>query len=108
MIHYSYNPVFPWGVNMKKSFINILLIVAAIGLGVVSWFLLPDVVAVQVGFDGQITNTMPKVLAVAIPLSVSVVGSAMNLAGKEDKKPKGYILSAAGIAIMVLSLLFNR
>ena len=70
---------------MKKNFINIVLVVAAIVLGVISWLLLPDVVAVQVGFDGQITNTMPKILAVAIPLAVSVVGSVMNLTGKEEK-----------------------
>ena len=90
---------------MKKNFINILLVIAAIGLGVISWLLLPDVVAVQVGFDGQITNTMPKVPAVAIPLGVSLVGSVMNLTSQKDKK--GYILSVAGIAVMVLSLLFN-
>ena len=90
---------------MKKNFINILLVIAAIGLGVISWLLLPDVVAVQVGFDGQITNTMPKVPAVAIPLGVSLVGSVMNLTGQKEKK--GYILSVAGIAVMVLSLLFN-
>ncbi|MDY3859059.1 MAG: DUF1648 domain-containing protein [Candidatus Limivicinus sp.] len=90
---------------MKKNSISILLVIAAIGLGVISWLLLPDVVAVQVGFDGQITNTMPKVPAVAIPLGVSLVGSVMNLTGQKDKK--GYILSVAGIAVMVLSLLFN-
>ena len=90
---------------MKKNFINILLVIAAIGLGVISWLLLPDVVAVQVGFDGQITNTLPKIPAVAIPLGVSLVGSVMNLTGQKGKK--GYILSVAGIAVMVLSLLFN-
>ena len=93
---------------MKKNFINIVLVVAAIVLGVISWLLLPDVVAVQVGFDGQITNTMPKILAVAIPLAVSVVGSVMNLTGKEETNIKGYVLSVVGIAIMVVSLLFNR
>ena len=90
---------------MKKNSISILLVIAAIGLGVISWLLLPDVAAVQVGFDGQITNTLPKVPAVAIPLGVSLVGSVMNLTGQKDKK--GYILSVAGIAVMVLSLLFN-
>ena len=93
---------------MKKNLISIILVIVAIGLGVISWLLLPDVVAVQVGLDGQITNTMPKVLAVAIPLGVSVAGSAMNLTGKEEKSKKGYILSVIGIAVMVLSLLFNR
>ena len=90
---------------MKKNSISILLVIAAIGLGVISWLLLPDVVAVQVGFDGQITNTLPKIPAVAIPLGVSLVGSVMNLTGQKEKK--GYILSVAGIAVMVLNLLFN-
>ena len=90
---------------MKKNSISILLVSAAIGLGVISWLLRPDVVAVQVGFDGQITNTLPKIPAVAIPLGVSLVGSVMNLTGQKEKK--GYILSVAGIAVMVLSLLFN-
>ena len=93
---------------MKKNLISILLAAAAIGLGVISWLLLPDVVAVQVGIDGKITNTLPKVLAVAIPFGVSVVGSVMNLISKEETNKKGYILSVAGIAIMVLSLLVNR
>ena len=93
---------------MKKKWISILLVAAAIGLGVISWLLLPDVVAVQVGIDGKISNTLPKVLAVAIPFGVSVVGSVMNLTGKEETNKKGYILSVAGIAIMVLSLLVNR
>ncbi|MDD6468264.1 MAG: DUF1648 domain-containing protein [Erysipelotrichaceae bacterium] len=91
---------------MKKNLISMLFIVVAIGLGVVSWFFLPDVVAVQVGIDGKITNTMPKVLAIAIPLGVSIVGSAMNLTGKETNK-KGYILSVVGIAILIVSLFFN-
>ncbi|MGN1346428.1 MAG: DUF1648 domain-containing protein [Eubacteriales bacterium] len=93
---------------MKKNLINIIFVIAAIGLGVISWLLLPDIVALQVGVDGQITNTMPKVWAVSIPLVVSVVGSVMNLTGKEEKNKKGSILSVVGIAIMALSLLFNR
>ena len=52
---------------MKKNLANIFLIIIAIGLGICSWFLLPDVVTVQVGMDGQVTNTMPKLLAILIP-----------------------------------------
>lgn len=93
---------------MNKKVISIILAAAAVGLGVLSWFLLPDVVAVQVGFDGQVTNTMPKVLAVIIPLGVSIAGSVINLTGKEERSKKGYVLSVIGIAIMALSLLVNR
>lgn len=93
---------------MNKKVISIILAAAAVGLGVLSWFLLPDVVAVQVGFDGQVTNTMPKVLAVIIPLGVSIAGSVINLTGKEERSKKGYVFSVIGIAIMALSLLVNR
>ena len=102
------NTKFVGVVDMKKNLISILFVVAAIGLGIISCFLLPDVVAVQVGVDGQITNTMPKLLAIIIPLGLSVAGSLMNLTGKEEKNIKGYILSVVGIAVMVLSLLVNR
>ena len=95
-------------VSMKTKVISIILIAAAIGLGVVSWFLLPDVVAVQIGLDGQISNTMPKALAVAVPLGISVVGSVMNLTSRDEKNSKGFLLSLVGLALMALSLLVNR
>lgn len=92
---------------MKGKIISILLIVIAMGLAIYSWFMLPAVVAVQVGFDGQVTNTMPKLLAIAIPLGVSVVGSVMNLNMKEEKNLKGIVLAVIGIGGMVLNLVFN-
>ena len=93
---------------MKTKSISIVLIAAAIGLGVFSWFFLPDVVAVQIGLDGQVSNTMPKALAVAVPLGISVAGSVMNLTGGDEKKSKGFLLSLVGLALMALSLLVNR
>lgn len=93
---------------MKTKCISIVLIAAAIGLAVFSWFLLPDVVAVQIGLDGQVSNTMPKALAVAVPLGISVVGSVMNLTSRDEKNSKGFLLSLVGLALMALSLLVNR
>ena len=93
---------------MKTKVISIILIVAAIGLGVVSWFLLPDVVAVQIGLDGQVSNTMPKALAVAVPMGISIAGSVMNLTGGDEKKSKGFLLSLVGLALMAVCLLVNR
>ncbi|MDD5954445.1 MAG: DUF1648 domain-containing protein [Firmicutes bacterium] len=93
---------------MKKNLIPIALLVAAIVLGVICFFLLPDVVAVQIGADGQASNTMPKALAIVIPLLISAAGCIMNLSGKEENRKKGYVLSVLGIALMVLTLFFNR
>ena len=93
---------------MKKIWISVILIAAALALGIISWFLLPDVAAVQIGFDGQVTNTMPKLLAIAIPFGISLIGSIMNLTNKEEKNGKGILLAVIGIAAMILILLFNR
>lgn len=93
---------------MRKIIVSMILIVIAIGLGVCSWFLLPEVVTVQVGLDGRPTNTMPKLLAIAVPVGVSVVGSVMYLTIREKKNTKGFVLAIVGIAILILSLLFNR
>ena len=93
---------------MRRKIVSMILIVIAIGLGVCSWFLLPEVVTVQVGLDGQPTNTMPKLLAIAVPVGVSVVGSVMHLTIREKKNTKGFVLAVVGIAILILSLLFNR
>lgn len=88
---------------MKKNTIQIVFIFLALGLAIVSWFFLPDVVAVQVGLDGQVTNTMPKLFAIMIPLIISIAGSVTMT--KENKK--GMVLSFAGILILIVSLIFN-
>lgn len=88
---------------MKKNTIQIVFILLALGLAIVSWFFLPDVVAVQVGLDGQVTNTMPKLFAIMIPLIISIAGSVTMT--KENKK--GMVLSLIGILILIVSLIFN-
>ena len=93
---------------MNKKWINILLIAAAVALGVYCCLVLPATVAVQVGLDGQATNTMPKLLAVVIPAGLSVAGSVMSLTGRSSKPRAGYVLALVGIAVMILTLFFNR
>lgn len=92
---------------MKNKLINVILIIVAVGLGICSWFLLPEIVAVQIGFDGQISNTLPKLPAILIPLGISVAGAVVNLTGKEKKNTNGYVLLFIGIAVMLLTLFFN-
>ena len=92
---------------MKKNLISIILLAVSVVLSVVLWLVLPDVVAVQIGMSGEVTNTMPKVLAILIPLGVSVFGSVMNLTGKAETKIKGYVSMGIGIFIMLFTLIFN-
>ena len=56
---------------MKKTIISIAVIVIAVGLSVCAWFMLPPVVAVQIGLDGQATKTLPKLPAIATVPRVS-------------------------------------
>ena len=93
---------------MKKKLISAFLLLAAIGLGICSWFLLPEATAVQVGLNGQATNTMPKLLAILIPAGISVAGSVMNLTNTKENNKKSILIAIVGIAAMILTLLFNR
>lgn len=92
---------------MKNNWINIILLIIAIGLGICSWILLPEVVTVQVGMNGQATNTMPKLLAIIVPLGISAAGSVINMTDKKENSMKGFVLALVGIAAMILTLFFN-
>lgn len=58
--------------------------------------------------NGQATNTMPKLLAIIIPLGISAAGSVINLTNKEENSVKGFVLALVGIAAMILTLVFNK
>lgn len=92
---------------MNRKIVGILLTLAAVGLGICSWFMLPEVVAVQVSFDGNVTNTMPKLFAIAVPFVMTVAGSAMNASTKEPKDIRGLVFAVIGIAIQGINLLLN-
>ena len=93
---------------MKKKWLSLMLLIIAMGLGICAWFLLSDTMVVQVGFDGQATNTMPKLLTILVLVGISAAGSIMNFTHKKEQGGKGLILALVGIAAMILTLLFNR
>lgn len=92
---------------MRKT-ISIVCIAVAIVLAVVSWFVLPDMVVTQFGMDGQPSNYMPKALAILIPLAVAAIGGAFGLTSDEKRAKKGIILSAIGVVVLIVSMIFNR
>lgn len=53
---------------MKTKIIAGISGAVAAALAVYSYMTLPDTVAVQIGVDGQVSNTMPKLFAVALPI----------------------------------------
>ena len=59
---------------MKTKTIAGILSIAAAGLAIYSYMALPQTVAVQIGVDGEVTNTMPKLFAVALPWVITIGG----------------------------------
>ena len=93
---------------MKTKIIAGTLGIAAAALAVYSYMILPDTVAVQIGVDGQVSNTMPKLFAVALPLVITLGGCGVTVFGKKESKGKGIVLSVVGIGVIIVTILFNR
>jgi len=91
-----------------KKFTPAAIIAVAVVLAIVSYIVLPDVVVVQITASGGVGSTMPRLLAVLLPLAISVAGALLAMTGKQDREYKNLIVSAVGIACAVLTLIFNR
>lgn len=91
---------------MKKAIFAAGMVTAII-LGVISWFVLPETVAVQIGLDGKVSNTMPKLFAIAIPAVMSVVGGIIGIRSNDSNRNKGTALLCIGIVIMLVTFFFN-
>ncbi len=91
---------------MKKG-VFIAGLVAALILAVVSWFVLPSTVAVQVGLDGNVSNIMPKYAAVLIPTAISVAGGIIGLNTEKSDNKKQAAMMFIGMGIMVFMMIFN-
>lgn len=80
--------------------------IITIAVGIIGWFVLPDVVAVQIGFDGNASNTLPKLAAILVPVALSVAAFIMNL--KSDEKSKGTVFLIIGLVVIVFITLFQQ
>lgn len=91
---------------MKKAF-YLAGIAVVIILGLVSWFVLPETVAVQVGLNGEVSNTMPKLFALLIPAVISVIGGVIGIKRDAPNSKKGAALVVIGFVVMLITLIFN-
>ncbi len=76
-------------------------------LGIVSFWLLPDKVGMQISASGQLQNYMPKALAVVLPIGVYALGFLPNKNGKTDQWKRQLIISVLAIFIQVFALISN-
>lgn len=92
---------------MNKKMLSIGCGVLGLILAIVSMIVLPDTVGVQIGLDGNISNTMPKFLAVLVPFGLTLAGAFMSYKNEENTS-KGLIISVVGIIVMVMTIIVNR
>lgn len=90
---------------MNKKIICISLISAAVLLFIISFILLPDVVAMQIQFNGQLGNYMPKYIALVIPLIIDLIGTLAYY--KENNNNKYLVIAVVGIIMAVITLVMN-
>lgn len=80
------------------------IIAAGIILAIIGWFILPDILVVQITINGGAGNTLPKLAGIALPLLVNAVFSAAYYY-TENKK---YLLAAiVGLAAAVFTIAVN-
>lgn len=89
---------------MNKKIICISLISAAVLLFIISFILLPDVVAMQIQFNCQLGNYMPKYIALVIPLIIELIGT---LAYYKENNNKYLVIAVVGIIMAVITLVMN-
>lgn len=82
------------------------MIIFALALSAVAFFMLPDVVVVQVKVDGTPSNTMPRAAAVLIPFAMSL-GGAIWFAADSREKFKSIFLYVIGCVVTIITLFFN-
>lgn len=89
----------------QKLFITSAIIIISIILAVISWFILPDEIAVQITMSGSAGNTVPKIFGILLPLLLSVPFS-ISFYKKNEKKH--LIYSIIGVVIAIVFLIFNK
>lgn len=92
---------------MKKKLPAIAILALSAALAVTGWLILPDTVIIQFTVTGNGIRTAPKLVGIALPLLLGLVGGVRVLA-KDDKDSYKYLaVGGLGVLIGVLSLLFN-
>ena len=96
---------------MKKQVIlSCCLLIFSVILSVISYVILPETVVTQISLGNANATTMPKLIAILIPLALGAGGAVASILKREDQKNarKMLIVSGAGIVVFALMLIVNR
>lgn len=89
--------------NYIKLGFGILIVI----LGIISFWLLPDKVGMQISTSGQLQNYIPKVLAVILPFGVYALRFLPNKNGQTEDWKRNLIISVVAVFIQVFALISN-
>ena len=92
-----------------KNIVAVILLIASAVLAVVSWLVLPQTVVTQISIGGSGTSSMPKIVAIAFPftLSAGAAGGALLAKENDEAQNKSLIVSAVGLVIFIIMLAVN-
>lgn len=96
--------------NLKKNTLPLILVIVTLLLAVISVFLLPQTVVIQLGLDGQPTNTMSKLTAIVTPLPICALGLMRYYLGQgaQKERDKGLVIAVVAPLVMLLTLIMNH
>lgn len=94
--------------NMKKEkMIGLVIIAVSVILAVMGFMVLPETLIVQIGLDGQASNTLHKIPALLIPFALSTVFSILYMRGNGEKKSHNLIVAVIGVIVAIIMFVVN-
>lgn len=89
--------------NKKMMLVSVVVLLEII-LAVISYYVLPDTLVMQITTSGEAGNTLPKLAGLAIPLFITILFSVLYYI---HENMKHLLVAAIGIVMSILMLLFN-
>lgn len=91
----------------KRKLIAIGISVIAIVMAIVGYIILPDTIGIQIGMDGSVSNTAPKLAGIALPFLLCIGGSLAYLFEGETKRKKNLLIAVVGLVVFALTFIVN-
>lgn len=85
----------------KRNVFAITFMCISVILAIISHFVLPDNVVVQISIGKSEASTLPKLGAIALPTAIGVMFGIFSLVLKEDRKSSLKCLFASGVGVIM-------
>ena len=91
----------------RDKLLGIEIIALSLVLAAVGWLILPDTLIIQIGVNGQASNTLPKLPALLIPLALSCVFSGLYMGNATGRRSRDLLVAVAGIGMSIVMIVVN-